>query len=263
MTKVVILAGGLGTRLREETEFKPKPMVEIGGLPIIWHIINNFTKSGFKDFIIATGYKGHIIKEFFLNLDTYLNDFTIKFDTEIGLKVKTIIHEKQNINVSVIDTGLNTMTGGRIHKLQQFISEENFICTYGDGLSNIDPAELLNFHLDQKTVATVTAVKPRSRFGQLEILENGIVKRFREKPIMDDWVNGGFFVFSKEIFKYLTDKDVLEEKPLNNLVSDGQVSAFKHEGFWYPMDTYREFLDLNKMWNEGKAPWILEKSQGN
>jgi glucose-1-phosphate cytidylyltransferase len=261
MTKVVILAGGLGTRLREETEFKPKPMVEIGGMPIIWHIISNFINSGFKDFIIATGYKGHMIKEYFLNLETYLNDFTVKIDAENGLKIQALRHLNQDINISVIDTGLNTMTGGRIYKLQEFIGHENFICTYGDGLSNINPKELIKFHLAQKTFATVTAVKPRSRFGQLEVSTNGIVKSFREKPIMDDWVNGGFFVFSKEIFNYLSEEDVLEERPLHNLVSDGQISAFKHNGFWYPMDTYREFVDLNKMWDEGNAPWIIKKVQ--
>ena len=257
MTKVVILAGGLGTRLREETEFKPKPMVEIGGMPIIWHIISNFAVSGFTDFIIATGYKGHVIKEFFRNLENYLSDFIVHIGGDKGLKIHNINQSKFDINVSVIDTGLSTMTGGRIYKLKEYVGNDDFICTYGDGLSNINPNTLLKFHLEQKTVATVTAVKPRSRFGQLEIFNSGIVGNFREKPIMQDWVNGGFFVFSNDIFKYLSEDDVLEGTPLSRLVSDQQLSAFKHDGFWYPMDTYREFLDLNKMWDEGNAPWIL------
>jgi glucose-1-phosphate cytidylyltransferase len=261
MTTVVILAGGLGTRLREETEFKPKPMVEIGGVPILWHIINNFVVSGFTDFVIATGYKSHKIKEFFMNLETYLSDFTIHIGKEKSLKIHAFNQSKPEINISVIETGLNTMTGGRIYKLKKFIDSENFICTYGDGLSNVNPELLLKFHLEQKTVATITAVKPRSRFGQLEILDDGLVSKFREKPIMDSWVNGGFFVFTKDIFNYLSEDDVLEDKPLNRLVADKQISAFKHDGFWHPMDTYREFVDLNKMWDEGNTPWIIEKKK--
>lgn len=257
MTKVVILAGGLGTRLREETEFKPKPMVEIGGLPILWHIIDNFRTAGFNEFIIATGYKGNVIKEFFFNLNAYISDFSVEYGAKNKIEFHSNSSELNHFKVSVVDTGLNTFTGGRIKKLQEYIGGDDFICTYGDGLSNVNPKDLLEFHRKQKRIATVTAIKPRSRFGQLHISESGIVNEFQEKPIMDEWVNGGFFVFSKPIFDYLGDNDVLEESPLAKLVADGQLAAHKHTGFWFAMDTYREFLELNSLWDGGETPWKI------
>jgi glucose-1-phosphate cytidylyltransferase len=256
LTKVVILAGGLGTRLKEETESKPKPMVEIGGLPIIWHIIDNFRSAGFNDFIVATGYKGNVIKSFFSNLDYYFDDFTINYETGAKTVHLSKINRKKDFKISVINTGFNTMTGGRISRLKKYIGNEDFICTYGDGLSNIDPNKLVEFHKRMGKVATLTAVHPRSQFGQLEFDKKGTIISFHEKQITKSWVNGGFFVFSQKIFEYLSDNDVLEDKPIQNLILDQQISAFQYEGFWHPMDTYRDFMTLNEMWSRGETPWV-------
>lgn len=260
MTKIVILAGGLGTRLREETEFKPKPMVEVGGQPILWHIMKSFMDYGFNDFVIATGYKSNVIKNYFLNLQAYTQDICLNFDNGKFMYSNSENMNQKHFQVSVIDTGQNTNTGERISKLRDILGEDTFICTYGDGLSNVDIRSLLTFHQSHKRFATVTAVKPRSRFGQLEISADKIVTQFWEKPIMDDWVNGGFFVFEPEVLDFINRGDSLESELLVRLVGIQQLAAYCHEGFWYPMDTYREFLELNEMWNRGETPWIRDQT---
>lgn len=258
MTKVVILAGGLGTRLREETEFKPKPMVEVGGVPILVHIIKNFLVAGFTDIIIATGYKGNQIKEYFFNYDIYTNDLCIKIGGGGNITFLSS-NEKNDFTISIVDTGSSSLTAQRLKKLETIIGEENFICTYGDGLSNVDPRILLDFHKEHGKIATVTAVKPRSRFGLLSIGNSNNVQEFNEKPIMNEWINGGYFCFTKEIFKYLVGNTALENEPMTKLVDKSQLMAFRHEGFWYAMDTYREYIELNEMYDRGELPWILEK----
>lgn len=253
--KVVILAGGLGTRMREETEFRPKPMVEVGERPILWHIMRNFAHFGFKEFVIATGYKHEIIQDYFLNYKTRNNDFTIKLDSALP----PIIHgEDRDLGwtVTVANTGAKTMTGGRVSRLREYLGNEPFIVTYGDSLANVDIAALVQSHKNSKALATVTMVRPVSRFGILEIDETtGRVNQFREKPLIEGWVNIGFFVMEPEVLNYLDDDSVLEEAPLAALAADGKLSSFKHEGFWQPMDTYREYKIMNDLWESGNPPW--------
>jgi len=253
--KVVLLAGGQGTRIREESEYRPKPMVEIGNRPILWHIMKTFSHYGHKDFIICAGYKGSMIKDYFLNLNPNIMDFTIDFSSS---KKDPVFHgksEKIDWKVTVVDTGVETQTGGRINAIKNFIEDEPFFVTYGDGLADINLTKLENFHREHGKIGTVTAIKPLSRFGIMEIDEKSNVKYFREKPLIEDWVNGGFFIFQPEIFNYLNEKSILEKEPLINLAHDSELKAFKHEGFWQPMDTFRESQMLQKMWDEGEAPW--------
>lgn len=251
--KVVILAGGLGTRLSEETTLRPKPMVEIGGKPILWHIMNIYAAHGFKEFVIACGYKGEMIKEYFQNFFLHTNDYVI--DLKDGT---TQITNSSSIDwkVGVFDTGLRTMTGGRIRRLKQWIREEPFMVTYGDGIGNVDIRALLAFHEGHGKLATVTAVRPPARFGGL-LLEGDRVADFAEKPQTGEgWINGGFFVFSPKIFNYLeSDETILEHGPLETLVKEGQLSAYRHSGFWQPMDTLREKQLLESLWQDGDAPW--------
>jgi len=252
--KSVILAGGLGTRLREETEYRPKPMVEIGGRPILWHIMKNLSHQNLNDFIICLGYKGDQIKDYFLNYSTRANDITI----ELGADTPIHRHgnsEEEHWRVTLANTGLNTMTGGRIFKIRDYVNGERFLCTYGDGLADVDIKGLLDFHLEHKRIATVTAVRPTSRFGSIDIDSENIVERFTEKPRAEKWVNGGFFIFEPRVFDYLDANSILEQGPLDNLASDGQLMAFQHSGFWQPMDTYRESQELNDLWFDSKAPW--------
>jgi len=254
--KVVILAGGLGTRLAEETVLKPKPMVEIGGKPILWHIMNHYAAHGFTEFVCALGYKAEIVKEYFLNFFTLNNDLTV--DLASG---KTVIHERQHPawKIHLVDTGLNTQTGGRIKRLQSWIGDEPFMATYGDGVSNVDIKELVAFHQLHGKLATVTAVRPPSRFGGIEIVD-GCVQRFVEKPQTGEgWINGGFFVFQPDIFDYIdSDGTQLERAPLERLSASGQLMAFQHGGFWQPMDTLREKRLLEELWDSGHAPWRTE-----
>ena len=252
--KVVILAGGLGTRLREETEFKPKPMVPIAGRPILWHLMKSYSSFGFTEFVICTGYRGEVIREYFSNFESLNSDFTVN----LGSPSKTIQHgdlDESGWSVTVAETGANTMTGGRISKIRKYVAGETFMCTYGDGLSDINIDELLKFHRNHGKIATISATKPISRFGALNLSSDGTVKSFNEKPQSEEFVNAGFFVFQPEIFNYLDDDCVLEQEPLNQLALDGELMAFRHEGFWQPMDTYRETLILNEMWNTDTAPW--------
>jgi glucose-1-phosphate cytidylyltransferase len=253
--KVVILAGGLGTRMREETEFKPKPMVEVGERPILWHIMKNFAHFGLKDFVVATGYRHEVIQDYFLNYKTRNNDFTIALDSS----APPVIHGENEVlgwRVTVANTGAKTMTGGRVSKLREHLGNEPFIVTYGDSLANVDIAALLESHRRSGALATVTMVRPVSRFGILEVdEETGRVNKFREKPMIEGWVNIGFFVMQPEVLTYLDDDSVLEEGPLAALAAAGQLSSFKHEGFWQPMDTYREYKIMNDLWEKGNPPW--------
>jgi len=251
---VLILAGGLGTRLREETEFKPKPMVELGGRPILWHIMKNLSVQGVADFCVATGYKGDLIKDYFLNYHARNNDVTI----DLGKNSSTTyhgLHDESNWSVTVANTGELTMTGGRVFKSLKYLKGDRFVCTYGDGLADINLKKLLDFHLSHGKKATVCTVQPLSRFGVMDVDSTGVVKQFREKPIMDGWVNAGFFIFEKSIVDYLDDECVLEQEPLARLASEGELAAYKHDGFWQPMGTLRESIFLNDLWEKGEAPW--------
>ena len=252
--KAVILAGGLGTRLREETEYRPKPMVEIGGKPILWHIMKQLSQQGLIDFVVCLGYKGELIKDFFLNYQTRTNDVTISLGSDEVKPIHTNPHS-ENWEVTLANTGSSTLTGGRIFKIKEYVQKETFLCTYGDGLSDIDLKQLVAFHRSHGKIATVTAVKPLSRFGALNIDESNQVKKFSEKPISSDWVNGGFFIFEPEIFRYLDEECTLEAEPLEKLAKDGELMAYKHGGFWQPMDTYRETQELNSIFDSGNAPW--------
>jgi len=250
---VVILCGGLGTRLREETEYKPKPMVEIGGRPVLWHIMKIYAHYGFSDFILCLGYKGSVIKEYFLNYEMMCNDCTV----QLGKKNRIIFqsnHKEQNYNITLVDTGLHTMTGGRIKRIEPYITTDKFMVTYGDGLANINITELVKFHDAHKKTATLTATQPPSRFGILDLTEDGKVKSFREK-IGREWINGGFFVFNRKIFDYLTEDCMLEHGPMEKMAENSQLMAFRHNGFWIGMDTYREYEMLNQMWDKGQAEW--------
>ena len=252
--KTVILAGGLGTRLREETEYRPKPMVPIGTNPILWHIMRTYAHFNYKDFVICVGYKGESIKEYFRDFASLNLDFTIKIGKNSVLESHGSL-EEEGWNVTVANTGAETMTGGRIFKIRKYLNNETFFCTYGDGVSNVNIEELINFHREHGKIATMTAVKPVTRFGALEIVNNGQVNNFFEKPQSDGWVNAGFFVFEPEIFNYLKEDSILENEPLARLVIDGQLAAFKHTGFWQPMDTFRETQILNELWVNKNAPW--------
>ena len=253
--KVVVLAGGLGTRLREETEYRPKPMVEIGGYPIIWHILKNFSHFGLTDFVVAAGYRGEVIRDYFLNFRARSQDFTVNLGTgEVDYHAARSIGS--DWSVTVADTGKDTMTGGRVKRAARY-TEGRFMVTYGDGLADVDIDRLLAFHESRGRLATVTTTRPNSRFGVLDVDQEGVVERFREKPQADGHVNAGFFVFEPEVLDYLDDDCILEREPLERLAADRQLVAFEHSGFWQPMDTYREFQMLNEMWDDGRAPWRL------
>jgi glucose-1-phosphate cytidylyltransferase len=254
MLQTVILAGGLGTRLRQETEFKPKPMVEIADRPILWHLMMNLNAFGVNDYVICTGYKGNVIKDYFLNFYSYSSDIQISLNDTYSMNSIKKNHNP-DWNICISDTGALTNTGGRLKQIQRYISDERFLCVYGDGLADVNIDELLEFHLKHGRLATVTVARPLSRFGVADIAENGQVRSFLEKPQLEGWVNIGFFVFEKEFFNYLDDDCILEQGPLRKLALEGQLMAFKHEGFWQPMDTYREMLILNELWQNDSAPW--------
>jgi glucose-1-phosphate cytidylyltransferase len=253
--KAVILAGGLGTRLREETEFRPKPMVEIGGQPILWHIMKIFSHYDVNDFVVCIGYRGDVIKDYFANYETRSNDFTVRLGATKEIEFLDA-HLESDWRVTVIDTGQETMTGGRVKQAEPFVAGQRCMVTYGDSLADIDIAALLAFHEQHGRLATMTTVQPLTRFGIVEIEDDGTVRRFREKPQSDECVNGGFFVFEPRVLENYLDKDsVLEREPLERLAKEGQLVAYRHEGFWQPMDTYREFTILNDLWHAGSAPW--------
>lgn len=252
--KAVLLAGGLGTRMREETEFRPKPMVEVGGRPVLWHIMKILGQKSIRDFVICTGYKSEIIKNYFANYDAMNSDFTVKLGSRESIEYHGE-HDESDWSVTVAHTGAATMTGGRIKKVQRYVGDERFLCTYGDGIADVDIDALVDYHESHGKIATMTTVQPLSRFGVLDLAADGSVKRFKEKPQVEGWINIGYFIFEPEIFDYLGDNSVLEEEPLRRLAEDNQIAAYKHSGFWQPMDTYRETLMLNEMWDSGTAPW--------
>lgn len=260
--KVLILAGGLGTRLSEETDLKPKPMVEIGGRPILWHIMKIYSHYGFNDFVVLTGYKSHVIKDYFINYYTRYSDITVDM---LNNAVEVHQHRNEPWKVTMLYTGQNTMTGGRIKKAQEYIGNERFMLTYGDGVSDVNIPELIKCHEKAGKLATLTAVQPSGRFGALNIENNGEITHFQEKPVGDGaWINGGFFVLEPEIFNYIPNDDncTWEQEPMKNLTLDGQMNAFKHKGFWRPMDTMRDKEDLTKLWMSGNAPWKVWDGQG-
>jgi glucose-1-phosphate cytidylyltransferase len=251
--KAVILAGGLGTRISEETQIRPKPMVEIGGRPVLWHVMKIFSAHGIHDFIICLGYKGYMIKEYFANYFLHMSDVT--FDMKDN---RMEVHERhaEPWRVTLVDTGEATATGGRLKRVQGYLKDESFCFTYGDGLSNVDIRALLDFHRKQGTAATITAVQPPGRFGALDVDKNRITG-FREKPQGDGgWINGGFFVLGPEVFGHIEDDaTVWEREPLERLARAGDLSAFQHRGFWQPMDTLRDKTLLEGLWASGRAPW--------
>ena len=256
--KVVILAGGLGTRLSEETEIRPKPMVEIGGKPILWHIMKTYSSFGFNDFVVCLGYKGFFIKEYFANYFLHQTDVTIDLANNAMEFHKS---SSENWKISLIDTGKDSMTGGRIKRIQPFIGNEPFMLTYGDGVSDVDISKLVSFHQNHGKLLTVTSIQPTGRFGALEFDESSQkVSSFYEKPKGDGiWINGGYFVCQPEVFDYIKkgDSTIWEQKPLQNIASDGQLMGYKHEGFWSPMDTLKDKQDLNELWNSNKAKWKI------
>lgn len=255
--KVVILAGGYGTRLSEETHIKPKPMVEIGGKPILWHIMKIYSSFGFKDFVICLGYKGYYVKEYFHNYFMHMSDVTLDLRNN---SMQVHQNASEDWKVTLIDTGQDTMTGGRIKRIEPYVNDETFLLTYGDGVGNIDINALIDTHKKSGKLATVTSVMPEGRFGALIMDKDSKVKKFQEKPAGDGfWINAGFFVIEPGVFKYLTgDSCIFEQEPLQQLASDSQLQAYRHDGFWKPMDTLRDKIKLEQMWNaEGGAPWKL------
>jgi glucose-1-phosphate cytidylyltransferase len=255
--KCVILAGGLGTRISEETQLKPKPMVEIGGMPLLWHIMKTYSAYGIDDFVICCGYKGYVIKEYFANYFLHTSDITIDMKNN-----DVEVHQKhaEPWRVTMVDTGINTMTGGRLKKIQKYVDNETFCFTYGDGLSDINITNLLKFHKQNKTFATTTAVQPPGRYGDLQ-LKNNKVTKFIEKPLGDgSWVNGGYFALEPEVFDYIKGNNtVWEKEPLENLSNENQLSAFTHKGFWHAVDTLRDKNNLEELWNLKNTPWKIWK----
>ena len=257
--QAVILAGGLGSRLSEETTLRPKPMVEVGGIPMLWHVMNIYAAHGLKDFVVAVGYKGEMIKDYFRDL--YFRTTDLLIDLADG-SFTTVNPQAPAWKVAVVDTGLSTMTAGRILRLREWVKDSTFMVTYGDGVADIDIGALLRFHRAHGRIATVTAVRPPARFGAL-VFEGDRVREFSEKPqVSAGWINGGFFVFEREIFDYLgNDSTMLEREPLERLAEEGQLMAYKHHGFWQPMDTLREKQLLETLWQSGNAPWNIKDRQ--
>ena len=252
--KTIILAGGFGTRLSELTSAKPKPMVEIGGKPLLWHIMNIYASFGYSEFVVALGYKSELIKEYFL--DFYSLNCDLSIDLSSG---KSTFHHKKSHNwiIHLIDTGLKTLTGGRIKRLKEWIGNETFMMTYGDGLSDVNIRELVDFHNNHKKLATVTAVRPQARFGGLTIQDDSVIDFAEKNKLHEGWINGGFFVLEPEIFDYIEGDDTTwETTPLEQLTRDNQLKAFFHEGFWQPMDTLREYRLLESLWESGSPPWL-------
>ncbi|NET61280.1 MAG: glucose-1-phosphate cytidylyltransferase [Symploca sp. SIO2E6] len=253
--KAVLLAGGLGTRLSEETSIRPKPMVEIGGKPILWHIMKIYSAHGIDEFIICCGYKGYVIKEYFNNYFLHMSDVT--FDMRFN-QMNVHTGNAEPWKVTLVDTGASTMTGGRLKRVREYLGNETFCFTYGDGVSNVDVTKLIEFHKAQKNLATLTAVQPPGRFGAIALgQEQTKITSFQEKPEGDGaWINGGYFILEPEVIDYIAeDATVWEQEPLKKLAQDGQLSAYKHDGFWQPMDTLKDRNRLEKLWQSGEAPW--------
>jgi glucose-1-phosphate cytidylyltransferase len=254
--KTVILCGGMGTRLREQTEFRPKPMVEIGGRPILWHIMKIYAHYGFREFVLCLGYRGDVIREYFLNYEAMNNDFTIS----LGRKHQIVhhdAHDEQDYEVTLAETGAEAMTGARVKRVQRYVDGDRFMVTYGDGLADVDLGKVLAFHREHGKLATMTTMAPTSRFGMLDMDASGRVTSFIEKPVMDGRANAGFFVFERRVFDYLKSDDncILEQDPLEKLAREGQLMGYRHDGFFFAMDTFREHQKLNELWASGKPPW--------
>ena len=253
--KAVLLAGGFGTRISEESRFKPKPMIEIGGMPILWHIMKTYSNYGINEFIICAGYKQHVIKEWFADYFLHTSDITFDFTQDD----KIIVHNKraEQWKVTVVDTGLKTMTGGRLKRIKPYLDNEPFFMTYGDGVADVDIDKLLSFHKEHNKLATMTAIKPNSRFGVLDLTDNNEVTAFREKSDIDSgWINAGFMVLEPKVIDFVKDDTIMfENEPMEKLASDGQLMCYKHNGFWQCMDTLRDKEKLEELWNKNKAPW--------
>lgn len=254
--KAVILAGGLGTRIAEESDSKPKPMVEIGGRPLLWHIMNTYSHHGVKEFVICLGYKGYVIKEFFCNYYRHTSDLELNLRSG---ELRVLNSQSEDWKVTLVDTGADTMTGGRLKRVAPYLGSETFCLTYGDGLSDIDITSEVAFHRANNKLATVAAVQPPGRFGVLNIGANQHVSSFEEKPSDEiGWINGGFFVLEPKVIEYIDgDTTSWEREPLKNLAQDGELAAFQHTGFWQPCDTLRDKRDLERLWDSGKAPWTF------
>jgi glucose-1-phosphate cytidylyltransferase len=255
-TPVVILCGGTGTRLREETEYKPKPLVAIGEMPILWHIMQVYAHHGFRRFVLCLGYKGHLIKEFFLDYPWMANDVTLHLRGH-----RQVVHAErpaEDWQITFAETGQATPTGGRVARIRKYVGRDPFCVTYGDGLANVDLGRLMSFHRAKKKIATLTAVHPASPFGVIEAA-GGTAKSFKEKPRLEGLINGGFFVFDRKIFDYLRDDSVLEEAPLRTLAAEGELAVYEHSDFWMCMDTFKDVERLNRMWTEGNRPWKVWK----
>jgi len=256
--KVVLLCGGLGTRIRDVADDIPKPMIPIGPYPIIWHIMKTYAHFGHKEFVLCLGYKGHSIKNFFLNYEAYTSNFTIDYGTGGGIEYHDG-HDLSDWKISLVDTGSKAMTGARIARIREYVGDEDFMLTYGDGVSDLDIDKLLAFHKQHGKVLTVTGVRPPGRFGEMVSGADGVISEFNEKPqATAGRISGGFFVARPELFDYLEDREdlVFEQDPMHKLVADEQLVMFKHDGFWQPMDTSREYQMLNSMYDEGRAPWV-------
>jgi len=258
--KVIILCGGIGTRLKEETEYKPKPMIYVGKKPIIWHIMKIYSHYGFNDFILALGYKADYIKDFFLNQKAFTSDFTLEtknHKTKFYLENR---NEIDNFKITFVDTGVETLIGERLLMCEKYVSKKDkyFMVTYGDGVTSLNIKKLLQFHRKQKTIGTITGVHPRSKFGLVKVDKKNRAAGFVEKPVLSDWVNGGYMVFKREFFKYLKQGE-MEHPALQRLVNKKQLSLYKHEGFWMAVDTYKELDDLNKIWSSKTIPWKVWK----
>ena len=254
---MVILAGGFGTRISEETDIRPKPMVEIGGKPILWHIMKIYSHYGYNDFVVLLGYKGYYIKEYFANYFLHQSDITIDLQNN---KIEVLNNSSEPWRVTLLDTGLNTMTGGRVKQAKRVIGNKPFMLTYGDGVGDINIDELISFHKKSKKIVTMTSIQPEGRFGALDIDENGLVKVFKEKPKGDgSWINAGFFICEPEVFDYIPDDNsiMFEKEPLENLAKDEELITFKHRGFWKPMDSLKDKKDLNTLWDKNLAPWKI------
>jgi glucose-1-phosphate cytidylyltransferase len=254
--KVLLLAGGYGTRLSEETEVKPKPMIDIGGRSILWHIMKIYSYYGYNDFVILLGYKGYIIKEYFANYFLHQSDVTIDM---VNNKMEILNNTSEPWKVTLLDTGVDTMTGGRVLRAKQVVGNEPFLLTYGDGVSDVNIKELVDFHEKSGKYLTITAVQPEGRFGRLDIGKDNVIRQFHEKPIGDGaWINGGFFVCQPEVFAYIqNDSTMFERGPLERLSSERQIAAYRHSGFWKPMDTIRDKYTLTELVNAGRAPWMI------
>jgi glucose-1-phosphate cytidylyltransferase len=256
--KVVIFAGGMGTRISEESHLKPKPMIEIGGRPILWHIMKIYASFGYNDFIICLGYKGYVIKEYFINYFYHNSNVTIELQNN---KIQVHNTEAESFRVTLVDTGLDTKTGGRLQQVKQFLNEEDFMLTYGDGVTDINIQNLVDFHKSHNRIATMTAIIPEGRFGTMNIGEDNVVKDFKEKPVNDNhWINGGFFVLGPKVFDYLQgdmSNVMWEQEPMQQLTADGQLVTYKHRGFWKCMDALRDKTELEELWSRGDAKWKI------